>query len=92
MEYLPDLMRSIFDQTYQDFSVRIIDNASVDHVGEFMRENYPQVTVIRNTRNLGFGGAHNQGIRYAIDKWPQEDGIRLLCGSARCETQVGSSH
>lgn len=73
MEYLPDLLRSVFAQTCQDFVVRIIDNASNDGVAEFIRENYPQVTLIRNTRNLGFGAAHNQGIRYAIDKWPREE-------------------
>ncbi len=70
MEYLPDLLASIFGQTFGDVAVRVIDNGSTDGVGEFLREKYPQVTIIRNMKNLGFSPAHNQGMRYAIDKFP----------------------
>ena len=69
MEYLPDLIESINAQTFQDFSVLIIDNASNDGVEQFVREKYPNITFIRNVRNLGFSSAHNQGIRYAFKKW-----------------------
>ncbi|KKR84883.1 MAG: hypothetical protein UU48_C0001G0145 [Candidatus Uhrbacteria bacterium GW2011_GWF2_41_16] len=72
MDRLPTLLESIFSQTFQNFVVRIVDNGSTDHVGEFLREKYPQVMLIRNTRNLGFSCAHNQGIRYAIDKWTDQ--------------------
>ncbi len=73
MEFLPDLLESISAQTYGDFSVLIIDNASNDGIEKFVREKYPQVTFIRNARNLGFSVAHNQGIRYAMKKWEGEN-------------------
>lgn len=73
MDFLPDLLRSIFQQTYRDFSVLVIDNASTDGVEEYLRREYPQVTFLRNMRNRGFAYAHNQGIRYAIEHWSEND-------------------
>lgn len=70
--YLPELFLSLEKQTYQDTSVRIIDNASDDGTMEILRQ-YPNFTVVRNSRNLGFASAHNQGMRLAIDKWVGED-------------------
>src|SRR3990167_11281515 len=72
MDHLPDLLRSLFAQTYSSFCVRMIDNASCDQVATFIRETYPQVTFLRNARNLGWGAAHNQGMTYALEKWGHE--------------------
>ena len=63
LKFLPDCLGSIFQQTYKDFSVLVIDNASNDGTIEFLREKYPQVFVVQNTRNLGFCGGHNQGFK-----------------------------
>jgi len=73
MRFLPDLLESIMGQTYKDFNVLIIDNASTDGVEAFLREQYPEITFLRNARNLGFSQAHNQGIRYAIEHWPAQE-------------------
>ena len=69
MEFLPDLLESIYSQSYTDFAVLVIDNGSSDGLENFLREKYPKVTLLRNARNLGFAQAHNQGIRYALDHW-----------------------
>src|SRR3989338_4939692 len=71
MRFLPDLLKSIAEQTFKEVNVVIIDNASNDGVETFVRDHYPDVVFIRNARNLGFSAAHNQGIRYAIEHWPQ---------------------
>lgn len=63
LKFLPDCLKSIFNQTYKDFSVLVIDNASNDQTIEFVKENYPEVVVLRNNKNLGFSAAHNQGIK-----------------------------
>jgi GT2 family glycosyltransferase len=73
MRFLPDLLESIMVQTYKDFNVLVIDNASTDGVEEFVRTRYPDIVYIRNARNLGFSPAHNQGIRYAIQHWPASE-------------------
>lgn len=73
MRFLPDLLESIAKQTCRDFNVLIIDNGSNDGVETFLRQNYPDITFLRNARNLGFSVAHNQGIRYAVEHWQKEE-------------------
>ena len=63
LKFLSFCLKSIFKQTFTDFSVIVVDNASQDKTVEFIKENYPQVTILRNTRNLGFAHANNQGIQ-----------------------------
>lgn len=79
MSDLPDLFESIENQTYKDFVVRVVDNGSCDGVEKWLREKYPTVTIIRNVRNLGFGAAHNQAIKYAITHWDNEDLNHCYC-------------
>lgn len=62
MKYLPFTLESIFSQTYRDFQVLVIDNNSQDETVDFIRKNYPEVTVFQNKKNLGFSKANNQGI------------------------------
>ena len=64
-DYLPDALASIEKQTDQDFGMIVVDNGSMDGGGEYLREKYPGVTMIRNNKNLGFSRAHNQAIALA---------------------------
>ncbi|MEK7652987.1 MAG: glycosyltransferase family 2 protein [Patescibacteria group bacterium] len=63
VKYLPDCLRSIFNQTYRDFQVLAVDNNSQDNTVEFLKRNYPLVTVFQNKKNLGFARANNQGLK-----------------------------
>lgn len=49
-------------------NVVIIDNASTDDTAEFVKKNYPEFTFIESDKNLGFGGANNLGIKYALEQ------------------------
>jgi len=62
-KYLKDCLDSVFSQDFNDFSVLVIDNASVDGTTELIREKYPQVYLLTNPKNYGFSRAHNQGFR-----------------------------
>ena len=42
----------------------VIDNASVDNSVEVLQEKYPDVRLITNQKNVGFGRANNQGIPF----------------------------
>ena len=62
---------SSIKQYVQDGSAQIIavDNASPDDSGRELAEIFkddPQVTVLRNTENLGFARGNNTGISYAL--------------------------
>src|SRR5207249_3779185 len=65
LTHLPTCLESVVHQHFQDFSILIIDNGSVDGTVAWLQENYPHAHLLRNSRNLGFARAHNQGIRLA---------------------------
>lgn len=72
--FIKSCLDSIFSQTFQDFSILIIDNASRDDTVAFIKERYSKnfiqekfkssarLFVVRNPKNTGFSYAHNQGI------------------------------
>ncbi len=47
----------------------VVDNASKDQSAEMIKKNFPQVILIQNAKNLGFGKACNQGIKKAKGKY-----------------------
>jgi GT2 family glycosyltransferase len=70
--YLPALFASLDAQTSLDFSVTVIDNGSTDGTLAWIEERRPEVTILRNRKNLGFARAHNQGIALARSRWEAE--------------------
>lgn len=47
--------------------VVVIDNQSADDTVSYVKENFPQVHLIKTDKNLGFGKANNIGIKFALD-------------------------
>lgn len=64
-KYLNQAFASVIRQTYPNLEVIYIDNASRDGSVDFVRQNFPQVKVIANERNLGYAAGHNIGIQKA---------------------------
>ena len=56
-------MEGLATQTYKDFSVTIIDNASSDEMPAQLLAAYPQVNLVRNIANLGFAAGNNLALR-----------------------------
>lgn len=54
------------------YPIIIADNASSDETVCFIETNYPNVTVLKQSNNLGFGQANNIGIRYALDQGAEQ--------------------
>jgi GT2 family glycosyltransferase len=48
-----------------ELEATVVDNASADGSAELVAKQFPWVHLIRNTRNVGFGAAHNQAMRQA---------------------------
>lgn len=73
--------------------VIVVDNCSYDGTQEYVSEHFPEVRLVRNTANEGFGAANNIGLRYALenkydfvyllnqDAWVEKDTIATLIGS-----------
>ena len=47
--------------------VLVIDNGSTDDTKYFIKDVYPSVKIIENSRNQGFGKANNIGLQYALE-------------------------
>lgn len=62
MKFLKTCLDSLKIQSFKEFEILIIDNASEDGSCEYIKENYPEVKLHRNKQNLGFSGAVNIGI------------------------------
>jgi GT2 family glycosyltransferase len=65
-ELLADALDSLQKQDYSRLNIVVVDNGSTDGSQELVRRLFPEVTLIENEKNEGFGGANNQGIEYAI--------------------------
>ncbi len=63
LQHLTSCLDSVVHQRYQPLELLLIDNASVDGTEAWLREHYPHIHLLRNTRNFGFARAHNQGLR-----------------------------
>lgn len=74
MKYLPEAFASLERQTFRDFTVILVDNASNDDPAAHVRTVFPRAVVLRNTHNLGFSRAHNQAISYAKARLTAEHG------------------
>lgn len=63
-------LKSLFKQTSTiDYEVFIIDNNSQDGSTLMIEEEFPEVKLIKNKTNLGFGKANNQGIELSKSKY-----------------------
>ncbi|MBF0210053.1 MAG: glycosyltransferase family 2 protein [Desulfamplus sp.] len=62
--YLSSCLESLFQSQYPKFSVIVVDNNSTDGSVSWIKANYPNVVLIENKKNEGFGRANQKGIRF----------------------------
>ena len=73
-------MESLYKQTWKDFEVIVVDNASKDGSVAYIKEHYPDIRLIEMDTNTGFSAAVNAGIKAA--KAPY---VFLLNNDTECE-------
>jgi GT2 family glycosyltransferase len=64
-----DCLRSLRDQTFQDFEVIVVDDGSTDGTVMKLEEDCPEAQCVSLTQNRGFAVATNTGIRRATGTW-----------------------
>ena len=62
--HLPGCLESLRAQTWRDFEIIVVDNASTD-ASLAVLAHYPEVRVLALERNRGFTGACNAGLAAA---------------------------
>lgn len=66
--YLKEAIRSILQQTFQDFSLFVFDNASEEPVEEELKKmSDPRIHFVGNTRNIGVEGNMNRILCYPFE-------------------------
>jgi GT2 family glycosyltransferase/glycosyltransferase involved in cell wall biosynthesis len=69
---LDECLNSLRKQTYKNFKIVVVDDASTDDSVEHLRANFPEIDIRTLARNKGFARAVNYGIVYALKKYSPE--------------------
>jgi GT2 family glycosyltransferase len=68
IEAIVSCLLSLNALVYQNFELVVVDNGSEDGTVERLRAIFPRLNLIANTRNQGYTGGNNAGIRYALER------------------------
>lgn len=83
---LVSIKKALADISHEIF---VVDNASVDGSSQYIRNNFPEITLIENKENVGFSRANNQALKLVRGKFVvlinpdtvvQEDTFEKLLG------------
>lgn len=83
-EHIRECLDSLREQTVKNFTVTVVDNASEDGSDLIVLQEYPEVNLIKLTKNFGFAKAVNIGIKDAL-KIQEVNYIVLLNNDVKCD-------
>ena len=98
--WIDKCLKSVFASTIPA-TVVVVDNNSSDNTVEIIQQNYPQVILMKQKENLGFGKANNVGLRYALqnnfdyafllnqDAWIEKDMLEKLITASELNPDFG---
>lgn len=98
--WIDKCLPSVFASTIPA-TVVVIDNNSSDNTVEIIQRDFPQVILIENKKNLGFGKANNVGLTYALqnnfdyafllnqDTWIENDMLEKLIVASETNPDFG---
>lgn len=69
IKFIVDCLESLEVQTYKDFEIIVIDNASTDGSVELIKREFVHVRLIELDKNYGFSKAVNEGIKISDSKY-----------------------
>lgn len=99
MKWIERCIYSVYDNNCRD--IIVIDNASSDGTADFIKNTFPDVHLICQDQNLGFGAANNIGLRIALerrykyilllnqDAWIQSDTVQKLVRASLDNPEFG---
>ena len=85
--FIGECLNSIFNQTYKNIQVLVVDNNSSDESVKFISENYPEVEVLLNRQNKGYGGAINKAVKKGLKKYGNIDYFGILNNDLRLDDE-----
>jgi GT2 family glycosyltransferase len=91
-DYIGATIRSILDQTVQDFEVVVVDDCSTDDsraVVEAFCD--PRIRLLVNDRNLGGAGSYNVAVQAARGEWLVNLDADDWIASQKCAVQIAAT-
>lgn len=95
-----DCLKSVSEKTVGlNYDVWVVDNNSSDNTCEMIKNEFPQVHLIENKENKGFGSANNQAIRLCNSKYVFllntdtlliNNAIKILFDFMEANTEIGA--
>ncbi len=96
LKFVKNFFASVFQVGGSSLNLEVIyvDNCSTDGSVDFIRQNYPQVKVVCNETNFGFGANNNRGAKLATGKYVAilNPDIVLLPGSLDALYEYAETH
>ncbi len=68
VRFLPELFDSLEKQSFKDFEIIVVDNASTDDSCNWLKKR-KDIKFVRSKENLGFAGGNNLGVKLAVGKY-----------------------
>lgn len=62
-ELLQDCIEALYNQSFEDLEIIIVDNASSDGSVQYLRSTYPDIKLIPLSENTGFSKANQEGLK-----------------------------
>jgi len=62
---LLNCLKSIYESTYKNFEIIVVDNASIDNSIKNAKSLYPNINIVKSESNLGYAGGCNLGSKEA---------------------------
>jgi hypothetical protein len=88
-EFLEESLKSVLNQTFHDFEVLVIDDASTDDSAEIAKGfNDPRICVIRHDKNMRLPETLNHGLELARGEFIARMDADDICAPRRFERQV----
>lgn len=67
--FLQDCFESLYASTYPHQELILVDNASTDDSLPYMRDHFPEVSILESGGNIGYSGAYNLAFKKAKGKY-----------------------
>jgi len=84
-DVITDCLESLQKQTLAA-QVIIVDNASTDNSVNIIRENFPEFSLLQLNENTGFAKGNNEGLAFALEKFPNLKYVALLNNDTKAQT------
>ena len=68
-DLLESCLKSLENQTFENFEIILVDNNSTDGSLEYVKNNFPKVRIIKLSKNFGFAKAINEGVKLSTAEY-----------------------